>query len=90
MSGRFHGFGPRSCYSFQFWRPSESEQKFMSLGAFGQYLLIDRKRDFVVAQFATGPWFWDMLLGAGSTARPADERAEFLAVMRSLGEVAKR
>ena len=41
-------------YSFQFWLPANYDQEFMASGAFRQYLWIDRKREFVVAQFSIG------------------------------------
>jgi CubicO group peptidase (beta-lactamase class C family) len=59
-------------YTFQFWLPLNYDEEFMASGAFGQYLWIDRKRNFVVAQFST----------AG--ARPK----ETAAVMRALGQYA--
>jgi CubicO group peptidase (beta-lactamase class C family) len=45
---------PRAGYSFQFWLPADYDKEFMASGAFGQYLWIDRKQEFVVAQFSTG------------------------------------
>jgi len=41
-------------YSFQWWLPLDYDQEFIAKGAFGQYLWVDRKRGFVVAQFSTG------------------------------------
>ena len=40
-------------YSYQFWLPPEYDNEFVARGALGQYLWIDRKREFVVAQFST-------------------------------------
>lgn len=39
-------------YSYQFWLPENYDQEFVARGALGQYLWVDRKRGFVVAQFA--------------------------------------
>ncbi|MEO0550780.1 MAG: serine hydrolase [Pseudomonadota bacterium] len=39
-------------YSYQFWLPENYQQEFVARGALGQYLWVDRKRGFVVAQFA--------------------------------------
>lgn len=62
-------------YSFQFWLPLDYDQEFMALGAFGQYLWIDRKRDFVVAQFSIG----------GARGKPGASTKEIEVVMRALG-----
>ena len=62
-------------YSFQFWLPLDYDQEFMALGAFGQYLWIDRKRDFVVAQFSIG----------GAPGQPGASAKEIEVVMRALG-----
>lgn len=62
-------------YSFQFWLPLDYDQEFMALGAFGQYLWIDRKRDFVVAQFSIG----------GARGKPGASTKEVEVVMRALG-----
>lgn len=81
-----HQGNPRAGYSYQFWLPHGYDQEFMAAGAFGQYLWIDRKRAFVVAQFATGPPFWEMIGGGGRTGGSLRE-AEFFAVMRGLGDL---
>ncbi len=47
----------------------------MAAGAFGQYLWIDRKRDFVAAQFSIG----------GEMGQPGISAKEKEAVMRALG-----
>lgn len=39
-------------YSYQFWLPPGYDNEFVARGALGQYLWIDRKRGFVVAQFS--------------------------------------
>jgi len=62
-------------YSFQFWLPANYDQEFMASGAFGNYLWIDRKRGFVVAQFSIG----------GSGGRAGAGAEEKAAVMRALG-----
>ncbi len=62
-------------YSFQFWLPADYDQEFMALGAFGQYLWIDRKRDFVAAQFSVG----------GERGQPGISAKEKEAVFRALG-----
>ncbi len=62
-------------YSFQFWLPADYDQEFMAIGAFGQYLWIDRKRDFVAAQFSIG----------GERGKPGIRSKEKEAVMRALG-----
>ena len=62
-------------YSFQFWLPADYDQEFMAAGAFGQYLWIDRKQDFVVAQFSIG----------GQRGQPGISAKEKEAVMRALG-----
>jgi CubicO group peptidase (beta-lactamase class C family) len=62
-------------YSFQFWLPADYDQEFMAVGAFGQTLWIDRKRDFVVAQFSIG----------GERGQPGISSREKEAVMRALG-----
>jgi CubicO group peptidase (beta-lactamase class C family) len=68
-------------YSFQFWLPADYDQEFMAVGAFGQTLWIDRKRDFVVAQFSIG----------GERGQPGISAKEKEAVMRALGTfVSKR
>jgi CubicO group peptidase (beta-lactamase class C family) len=43
-------------YSYQFWLPPGYDNEFVARGALGQYLWIDRKRGFVVAQFATAAY----------------------------------
>jgi CubicO group peptidase (beta-lactamase class C family) len=80
---------PRPGYSFQFWLPPGYDQEFMAAGAFGQYLWIDRKRGFAVAQFSTGPPVWQMV-GRGGRTGGGDDQAEFFAVMRALGSLAAR
>ena len=62
-------------YSFQFWLPADYDQEFMAAGAFGQYLWIDRKRDFVAAQFSLG----------GEMGQPGISAKEKEVVMRALG-----
>ena len=62
-------------YSFQFWLPLDYDQEIMALGAFGQYLWIDRNRDFAVAQFSIG----------GAPEQPGANAKEREAVMRALG-----
>ena len=42
----------REGYSFQFWLPLNYDDEFMASGAFKHYLWIDKKREFVVAQFS--------------------------------------
>jgi CubicO group peptidase (beta-lactamase class C family) len=42
----------REGYSFQFWLPLNYDEEFMASGAFKHYLWIDKKREFVVAQFS--------------------------------------
>jgi CubicO group peptidase (beta-lactamase class C family) len=65
-------------YSFQFWLPADYDQEFMASGAFGQYLWIDKKREFVVAQFSTGQ---RINFEGESGASPREKEA----VMRALG-----
>ena len=62
-------------YSFQFWLPADYDQEFMAVGAFRHYLWIDRKRDFVAAQFSIG----------GERGQPGISSGEKEAVMRALG-----
>ena len=62
-------------YSFQFWLPLDYDQEFMALGAFGQYLWIDRSRKFVVSQFSVG----------GERGKPGISAKEKEAVFRALG-----
>lgn len=62
-------------YSLQFWLPEDFDQEFMALGAFSNYLWIDKARGFTVAQFGTPP------------PRDALADAEFAAAMRALGDV---
>ena len=69
-------------YSFQFWLPEDYDQEFMAAGAFGQYLWIDKKRGFVVAQFSTGQ---AMFMTQGQSGASPRERE---AVMRSMGKFA--
>lgn len=57
-------------YSYQFWLPPEGQDEFIALGAFGQYLWIDRRRRFVVAQF--------------SITDPSPN--EYVAAMRAIGD----
>jgi CubicO group peptidase (beta-lactamase class C family) len=71
----------RNGYSFQFWLPPGYDQEFIAAGAFGQYLWIDRKRDFVVAQFSTGK---PMLFTRGESGASPDE---FAAVMRAMAQL---
>ncbi len=63
-------------YSFQFWLPGNYDQEFMALGAFDQYLWIDRKRGFAAAQFSVG----------GERGQPGISAKEIEAVMRALGD----
>jgi hypothetical protein len=72
----------REGYSFQFWLPENYDQEFMALGAFGQYLWIDRKRSFVVAQFSTGQ---ALFMTQGQSGVSPRERE---AVMRSMSQLA--
>ena len=58
-------------YSFQFWLPLDYDEEFMASGAFKNYLWIDKKREFVVAQFS--------ISNAGSSAKEKE------AVFRALG-----
>ena len=67
---------------FQFWLPENYDQEFMAAGAFGQYLWIDRKRRFVVAQFSTGQ---AMFMTQGQSGASPRERE---AVMRSMSQFA--
>ena len=62
-------------YSLQFWLPANHDQEFMALGAFGQYLWIDRKRGFVAAQFSIG----------GERGQPGISAKEKETVFRALG-----
>ncbi len=68
-------------YSFQFWLPDNYEQEFMASGAFGQYLWIDRKLKYVVAQFSTG----QPITRTGESGAGPREKAT---VMRALGHAA--
>ncbi len=72
----------REGYSFQFWLPENYDQEFIAAGAFGQYLWIDRKRNFVVAQFSTGQ---AMFMTQGQSGASPRERE---AVMRSMSQFA--
>ena len=58
-------------YSFQFWLPLDYDEEFMASGAFKNYLWIDKKREFVVAQFS--------ISNAGSSTKEKE------AVFRALG-----
>ncbi len=69
-------------YSFQFWLPENYDQEFMAAGAFGQYLWIDKKRNFVVAQFSTGQ---AMIMTQGQSGASPRERE---AAMRSMSQFA--
>jgi CubicO group peptidase (beta-lactamase class C family) len=69
-------------YSFQFWLPENYDQEFMAAGAFGQTLWIDRKRNFVVAQFSTGQ---AMFMTQGQSGASPRERE---AVMRAMSQLA--
>ena len=73
----------REGYSFQFWLPENYDQEFIAAGTFGQYLWIDRKRNFVVAQFSTGQ---AMFMTQGQSGASPREREE---VMRSMSQFAK-
>ena len=68
-------------YTFQFWLPANYDQEFMAVGAFGQYLWVDRKQKFVVAQFSTG----QPITSRGKSGATGEEMA---AVMRTLGQAA--
>jgi hypothetical protein len=72
----------REGYSFQFWLPENYDQEFMAAGAFGQYLWIDKKRNFVVAQFSTGQ---AMFMTQGQSGAGPRERE---AVMRAMSQFA--
>lgn len=61
-------------YSLQFWLPEGFDQEFMAVGAFSNYLWIDRARGFTVAQFGTPP------------PRDALSGAEHAAAMRAIGD----
>jgi len=61
-------------YSLQFWLPPDHDQEFMALGAFSNYLWIDKARGFTVAHFGTPP------------PREALSDAEYAAAMRALGD----
>ena len=61
-------------YSLQFWLPDGSDQEFMAVGAFSNYLWIDKARGFTVAQFGTPP------------PRDALSGAEHAAAMRAIGD----
>ena len=76
----------RSGYSFQFWLPPAYDREFIAMGAFGQYLWIDRERGFVVAQFSTGASLRQMLTSGGASSTAVSEEETF-AVMRALGGV---
>lgn len=41
-------------YSVQWWLPYDYDQEFIARGAFGQYLYVNRKEKYVVAQFSIG------------------------------------
>ncbi len=58
-------------YSYQFWLPPAYDNEFVSRGAFGQFLWIDRKREFVVAQFSTAI---------------AHDSVEYARMMRAIGD----
>jgi CubicO group peptidase (beta-lactamase class C family) len=62
--------------------PANYDQEFLADGAFGQYLWIDRKQKFVVAQFSTG----QPITSTGETGAEGEE--EMAAVMRALGQAA--
>ncbi|MBW1813681.1 MAG: serine hydrolase [Deltaproteobacteria bacterium] len=68
-------------YTFQFWLPENYDQEFMAAGAFGQYLWIDRKLKYVVAQFSIG-----QPIGAKGESGAGPREKE--AVMRALGRSA--
>ena len=72
----------RNGYSFQFWLPMAYDQEFMAVGAFGQYLWINRKQKFVVAQFSTGQ---PLLFTSGQAGASPEE---FTAVMRAMSQFA--
>jgi CubicO group peptidase (beta-lactamase class C family) len=72
----------RNGYSFQFWLPLAYDQEFMAVGAFGQYLWINRKQKFVVAQFSTGQ---PLLFTSGQAGASPEE---FTAVMRAMSQFA--
>ncbi|MBW1814248.1 MAG: serine hydrolase [Deltaproteobacteria bacterium] len=65
-------------YTFQFWLPENYDHEFMAAGAFGQYLWIDRKLKYVVAQFSIGQ---PIGRKGESGAGPREKEA----VMRALG-----
>ncbi|MCP4681583.1 MAG: serine hydrolase, partial [Desulfobacterales bacterium] len=71
-------------YTFQFWLPEKYDQEFKAAGAFGQYLWIDRKLKYVVAQFATGKSFTFITTTGKSGVGPREKAA----VMRALGRAA--
>lgn len=73
---------PRNGYSFQFWLPPAYDQEFIAAGAFGQYLWIDRKQGFVVAQFSTGH---PMILKGGESGASPQEFTAVMRAMRQLG-----
>jgi CubicO group peptidase (beta-lactamase class C family) len=68
-------------YTFQFWLPENYDQEFFGAGAFGQYVWIDRKLKYVVAQFSTGQTIG---IKGESGAGPREKEA----VMRALGRAA--
>jgi CubicO group peptidase (beta-lactamase class C family) len=68
-------------YSFQFWLPLDYEQEFVAKGAFGQYLWVDRKNQFVVAQFSTGQ---SMITLKGQAAIKPEEFAAVARAMKTL------
>ena len=67
-------------YSFQFWLPLGYDQEFMALGAFDQFLWVDRSRKFVAAQFSVG----------GPLGQPGISTKEKEAVLRALGDFVLR
>lgn len=58
-------------YSYQFWLPPHYDNEFVARGALGQFLWIDRRRDFVVAHFSTAAVHNDM---------------QFTRMMRAIGD----
>jgi len=62
--------------------PEDYDQEFMAAGAFGQYLWIDKKRKFVVAQFSTGQALFMTRGQSGASSRERD------AVMRAMSQFA--
>ena len=71
-------------YGYQFWVPPNYNGEFMALGAFGQVLWIDLKRDAVVAQFSGFAKTTQLLDRRGKADPDPDADMEPPAVMRAI------